>query len=65
MPSPAMLNYPPFIMQSLLKDTFELAITTELQFLPSSYIALLFIAGSVLGVGAAFLAVHRFLSKVN
>jgi len=48
-----------------LKDTFELAITTELQFLPSSYIALLFIAGSVLGVGAAFLAVHRFLSKVN
>ena len=48
-----------------LKDTFELAITAELQFLPGPYITLLFIAGSVLGVGAAFLAVNRFLSKVN
>jgi cell division transport system permease protein len=48
-----------------LKDTFELAINTELQFLPGTYIAALFIAGSILGVGAAFLAVHRFLSKVS
>jgi cell division transport system permease protein len=48
-----------------LKDTFELAINTELQFLPETYIAALFIAGSILGVGAAFLAVHRFLSKVS
>ena len=48
-----------------LKDTFELAVTAELHFLPGTYIAMLFIAGSILGVGAAFLAVHRFLSKVS
>jgi len=48
-----------------LKDTFELGATAELQFLPSSYVALLFVAGSILGVTAAFLAVQRFLSKVN
>jgi len=48
-----------------LKDTFELAINSELQFLPGTYIAALFIAGSILGVGAAFLAVYRFLSKVS
>jgi cell division transport system permease protein len=53
------------LLVARLKDTFELAITAELQFLPGPYIALLFIAGSVLGVGAAFLAVNRFLSKVN
>ena len=48
-----------------LKDTFELGATAELQFMPSSYVALLFVAGSILGVTAAFLAVQRFLSKVN
>jgi cell division transport system permease protein len=48
-----------------LKDTFELGATAELQFMPSTYVALLFVAGSILGVTAAFLAVQRFLSKVN
>ena len=48
-----------------LKDAFELAVAADLQFLPSSYIALLFAAGSILGVVAALLAVQRFLSKVT
>lgn len=48
-----------------LKDTFELGATAELQFMPNTYVALLFVAGSILGVTAAFLAVQRFLSKVN
>jgi len=48
-----------------LKDSFDLAVTGELQLLPASYIALLFLAGSILGLVAAFLAVQRFLSKVN
>ena len=39
--------------------------TGELLFLPSLYIAALFIAGAILGVGASLLAVYRFLSKVN
>jgi cell division transport system permease protein len=53
------------LLVARLKDTFELAITAELQFLPGPYIAMLFVAGSLLGVGAAFLAVNRFLAKVT
>ena len=48
-----------------LKDTFELAVTAELHFMPNSYIAMLFVAGSILGVAASLLAVQRFLSKVT
>jgi len=53
------------LLVARLKDSFELAITADLHFLPSSYVAILFIAGTVLGVSAAFFAVQRFLSKVN
>ena len=48
-----------------LKSAFDLAVNAELQFLPSMYIALLFIAGAALGVVASLLAVQRFLAKVN
>jgi len=53
------------LLVARLKDAFELAVTAELMFLPSMYIAALFIAGAILGVGASLLAVYRFLSKVN
>ena len=48
-----------------LKSAFDLAVNADLQFLPSMYIALLFIAGAALGVVASLLAVQRFLAKVN
>jgi cell division transport system permease protein len=48
-----------------LKDSFDLTVTAELQLLPSSYIAVLFLAGCILGLVSAFLAVQRFLAKVN
>jgi len=53
------------LLVARLKDSFELAVSADLHFLPNSYVAILFIAGTVLGVSAAFFAVQRFLSKVN
>ncbi|MAY80809.1 MAG: hypothetical protein CL930_08495 [Deltaproteobacteria bacterium] len=53
------------LLVARLKDTFELAVTAELLFLPTPYIGLLFAAGSFLGIGASFIAVRRFLSKVT
>lgn len=46
-----------------LQDALKLGIAGELHFLPGSWIALLFVAGMVLGVGAALVAVQRFLAQ--
>jgi cell division transport system permease protein len=53
------------LLVARLKDTFELAVSTDLQFLPGAYVGILFAAGALLGIGASFIAVRRFLSKVT
>jgi len=51
------------LLLSRLEEALQLGVTQEVAFLTPSWLLLLALAGVVLGVGAALVAVTRFLAQ--